>query len=58
MSTLLILNARIVNEGIITEKDVFVRDGFIDKIESDLSHLSADKIIDGTGKFLLPGVID
>ncbi|MDP5120055.1 MAG: dihydroorotase [Spirosomaceae bacterium] len=58
MPTLLILNARIVNEGTITEKDVFVRDGFIDKIAGDLSHLTADKIIDGTGKFLLPGVID
>ncbi len=58
MSTLLILNARIVNEGTITEKDIFIKDGFIDKIVGDLSHLPADKIIDGTGKFLLPGVID
>jgi dihydroorotase len=58
MSTLLVLNARIVNEGTIIEKDVFIKDGFIDKIGGDLSHLSADKIIDGTGKFLLPGVID
>lgn len=58
MPTLLILNARLVNEGTITEKDVFIKDGFIDKIGGDLSHLSADKIIDGTGKFLLPGVID
>jgi dihydroorotase len=58
MSTLLILNARIVNEGTIIEKDVFIKDGLIDKIDDDLSHLAADKIIDGTGKFLLPGVID
>lgn len=58
MSTLLILNARIVNEGTIIEKDVFIKDGFIDKIAGDLSHLNADKIINGTGKFLLPGVID
>ncbi|MFT7484092.1 MAG: dihydroorotase, partial [Oceanospirillaceae bacterium] len=58
MPTLLILNARIVNEGTITEKDVFIKDGLIDKIDGDLSHLAADKIIDGTGKFLLPGVID
>ena len=58
MSTLLILNARIVNEGIIIEKDVFIKDGLIDKIDGDLSHLAADKIIDGTGRFILPGVID
>ncbi len=58
MPTLLILNARLVNEGTIIEKDVFIKDGLIDKISGDLSHLSADKIIDGTGKFLLPGVID
>lgn len=33
MNTILILNAQVVNEGRIEEKDVFIKDGFIDKIK-------------------------
>ena len=58
MNTTLILNAQVVNEGKIEAKDVFIKDGFIDKISTDLSHLQADKIIDAKGKYLFPGVID
>jgi len=58
MASVLILNAQIVNEGTISERDIFIRDGFIEKIASDLAHLSADDIIDATGLFLLPGMID
>ena len=46
MNTILILNAQVVNEGKIEAKDVFIKDGFIDKISADLSHLQADKVID------------
>jgi dihydroorotase len=58
MNTILILNAQIVNEGKIQTADVFVKNGLIEKIASDLSGLQADKIIDATGKYLFPGVID
>ena len=58
MNTILILNAQVVNEGKIEAKDVFLKDGFIDKISSDLSHLQANKVIDAKGKYLFPGVID
>lgn len=58
MPSLLILNAKVINEGSISEKDIFVKDGFIEKIGGDLTHLSADKVIDGTGKYVMPGVID
>jgi dihydroorotase len=58
MSTLLILNAQVVNEGQITTQDVFINNGLIEQIGSNLSHLSASKHIDAQGKFLLPGVID
>lgn len=58
MPTLLILNARLVNEGRITETDVFVRDGFIDQIAPNLSGRSADTVLDAAGRYLFPGVID
>ncbi len=58
MSTILITNANVVNEGTIQTVDVFIKDGFIEKIAPNLAHLSAQKVIDATGQYLLPGVID
>ena len=58
MNTILILGANIVNEGRIIVSDIFIKDGKISRISSDLSELKADKIIDAKGKHLLPGVID
>ena len=58
MKTILILNAQVVNEGTIQSADVFVKDGLIEKIGKSLSGLTADTVIDATGKYLLPGVID
>lgn len=58
MQTILILNARIVNEGQILEQDILVKNGFIDTIAPNLSHLVADRLIDANGQYVLPGVID
>jgi len=58
MKTILILNAQVVNEGKIQSADVFVKDGLIEKIGTNLSGLTADTVIDATGKYLFPGVID
>ena len=58
MSTLLISNVRLVNEGLIQEVDVFIKNGRIDRVGSDLSHLVAKQYIDGLGKHLIPGIID
>jgi dihydroorotase len=55
--SILILNAKIVNEGHIIENDVLVKHGRIEQI-GNLSHLQTDKIIDAAGNFLIPGVID
>ncbi len=55
---ILIINAQIVNEGQIIQQDIFIRNGIIEKIGSDLRHLKADRVIDAKGKHLLPGVID
>lgn len=58
MSSLLIVNARIVNEGKIFDGDVFVNGHFIEKIGTDLQSVRADRVIDARGTYLLPGVID
>lgn len=55
---ILIINAQVVNEGKIAQQDVFVKDGLIAQIGSDLRHLKAERVIDANGKYLLPGVID
>lgn len=56
--TTLIRNATIVNDGEIFTADVFIKDGFIDKINKSGIEISADIVIDAKGKYLLPGVID
>lgn len=56
MSTILIKNANIVNEGKIFPSDLFIKNGFIEKIGN--LDLSADQVIDAMGKYLFPGVID
>ncbi len=57
MTDTLIVNARLVNEGRITEADLLVRAG---RIEAIGSHLSADgcEVVDAAGRYLLPGMID
>lgn len=57
MSTLLIKNGTLVNEGKIAEKDILIENGFITKIDTDISHPTA-QVIDAKGKHILPGVID
>jgi len=58
MSSLLIRNARIVNEGRIDESDLLVEDGRIAAIGPDLGARSARQALDAAGRWLLPGLID
>ncbi len=58
MQRILILNAQLVNEGEIKSADVLIKDGFIHKIDKDLSNQPSDIVIDAKGKYLLPGLID
>jgi len=58
MNSIKIVNANIINEGKIYASDVFIRDGFIDRIDRNLGAISSDILIDAKGKYLLPGVID
>lgn len=56
MSTIKISNANIVNEGEITTADVWIEGDMITEI-GKISRI-ADKTIDATGLYLMPGVID
>ena len=53
----LIKNAQLVNEGNIYPSDVLIEDKIIKQIAAEIN-IEADKIIDGEGLYLLPGVID
>jgi dihydroorotase len=57
MSSLLIVNAKLVNEGQITAGDVLIRNGRIEAIGSNLSAPDV-KVLDAKGRYLLPGMID
>ncbi len=59
MNTVLIKNAKIVNEGTIFEGDVLIENEFIVEIAKSISpKLSSCKIIDAEGSYLIPGAID
>ncbi|MEZ9072257.1 dihydroorotase [Vibrio splendidus] len=58
MSATLIKNARLVNEGIITESDLLIVNQRIERIANNIEPKSDDEIIDAQGCYLLPGMID
>ena len=58
MKSILITGANIVNEGRISQCDVLVQEGRIAKIGSGISLQEAEVHINGSGKYLFPGVID
>ena len=58
MTTILIKNATLVNEGKIVKANVFIENELITKISEKEIIVKADTVIDATGKYLLPGCID
>lgn len=58
MKRILIKNAKIVNEGKITEGDVLIEGQFIIEIADRITAKSEYKIIDAEGNYLIPGAID
>lgn len=52
----IIKNISIVNENTITIADIYMKDGYIQKIGT--CDIPDAQIIDGTGKYVLPGIID
>jgi len=55
---LLFVNGRVVNQGRIFEADIYVKDGRIDAVGSDLSGKPADVTINAAGCHIFPGMID
>jgi len=53
----LIKNVTIINEGKLQIGDLLIADGIIQKI-GEIPEWQSAKIIDGTGKYLFPGIID
>lgn len=57
--TILIKNARIVNEGRVFTGDILIKGDYIERIDDSISAKSSDVlIIDAEGKLAMPGVID
>ncbi len=57
MSSILIKNAQVVNEGTIQVLDIYVKDGRIEKLAPQID-IQADQEINAEGLHLLPGLID
>ena len=57
MAHILIKNGTLVNEGLAFQADLLIKDHFIEKIGTELSHPTAT-VIDAAGLYVLPGVID
>ena len=58
MKSLLISNARLVNEGEIKDADVLIRGERIEQIGSGLLAAGEVQVLDARGMYLLPGMID
>lgn len=57
MNSILIKNASIINRGEIKAGDILIKGGKIEKVGGVID-ANADKVIDATGKYAMPGIID
>ena len=58
MLPIIIKNVTLVNEGVSSQKDVFIKDGLISRIDDNIQVTENCREINGEGLHLLPGVID
>ena len=58
MNTLLIKNAKLVNEGATTEGDLLIRGERIEKIAASIPVPENANVLDAAGRYLIPGMID
>ena len=58
MTRLLITGGKLVNEGTLSEKDLLIKSGRIERIEDSISPPSGTEILNAEGKLVLPGLID
>lgn len=55
---MLISNARLINEGQITEGDLLIKNGRIEKIAKSITAPEGVPVFDARGRLLMPGMID
>jgi len=58
MSNYLIKNGSLVNEGIVQKGDILIQEGKIAKIAQTIEATPDMQVIDATGKYVVPGMID
>ena len=58
MSSTLIVNARLVNEGREFDADLRIEDGRIARIDAQIAARPDERVIEAGGRWLLPGMID
>ncbi|PAM43816.1 hypothetical protein CEJ63_24195, partial [Acinetobacter baumannii] len=58
MSSTLITNARLVNEGRTFEGDLRIENDRIAQIGKGLTPRDGEQVVDAAGRWLLPGMID
>lgn len=58
MSSTLITNARLVNEGRVFTADLRIENGRIARIDGGLAARDGEQVVDAAGRWLLPGMID
>lgn len=58
MSSLIIKNANLINEGKISNSSVYIKDDIIIEIGKELKNQNAERVIDAEGLYLIPGAID
>lgn len=58
MSSLIIKNATLINEGAKFKSSIYIKDDLIVEIGEELQNTTADQIIEADGLFLIPGAID
>jgi dihydroorotase len=58
MFSKLIKNATVVNEGVSKVQDVLIKDGYIERIDTNIQPSGNCQEINGEGLHLIPGVID
>lgn len=58
MKKYIIKNGTIINEGKREVKDILIQDGKIAKISVDIEGVDFAQVIDATGKYVIPGMID
>jgi dihydroorotase len=57
MSTILIKNAQVINEGTIKNQDILIKNARIEQIAPTIN-FNANQEIDATGLYAMPGIID